>query len=75
MSLKSYQKLINQTWNKSQDKHRGFPWTKSNIYSHSSFTKRCTFIRTLIKIYIKIRWLRHVSVYYHHQGACNWAWL
>ena len=44
-------------------------------YSHSSFTNRCTFIRILIKIYIKIRWLLHVSVYDHHQGACNWAWL
>ena len=20
-------------------------------------------------------WLLHVSVYDHHQGACNWAWL
>ena len=45
------------------------------IWTHSSFTKWCAFIRTLIKIYIKIRWLLHVSVYDHHQGACNWAWL
>ena len=44
-------------------------------YSHSSFTNRCTFIKTLITIYIKVRWLLHVSVYDHHQGACNWAWL
>ena len=44
-------------------------------YSHSSFTNRCTFVKTLIKIYIKFRWLLHVSVYDHHQGACNWAWL
>ena len=44
-------------------------------YSHSSFTNRCTFIATLITIYIKIRWLLHVSVYDHHQGACNWACL
>jgi len=44
-------------------------------YSHSSFTNRCTFIKTLITIYIKIRWLLRVSVYDHHQGACNWAWL
>ena len=47
--------------------HRAF-W-----YSHSSFTNRCTFIKTLITIYIKIRWLLHVSVYDHHQGAWNWA--
>ena len=47
--------------------HRAF-W-----YSHSSFTNRCTFIKTLIEIYIKIRWLLHVSVYNHHQGACNWT--
>jgi len=40
-------------------------------YPHSSFTNRCTYIKTLIKIYIKIRWLLHVSVYDHHQGACN----
>jgi len=26
--------------------------------------------KTLITIYIKIRWLLHVSVYDHHQGAC-----
>jgi len=44
-------------------------------YSHSSFTDRCTIIKTSIKIYIKIRWLLQVSVYDHHQGACNWAWL
>ena len=44
-------------------------------YTHSSFTNRCTFIKTLITIYIKIRWLLHVSVYDHHQGAYNWAWL
>ena len=31
----------------------------------------CTFIKTLITIYIKIRWLLHVSAYDHHQGACN----
>jgi len=31
--------------------------------------------KTLIKIYIKIRWLLHVSVYDHLQGACSWAWL
>ena len=43
--------------------HRAF-W-----YSHSSFTNSCTFIRTLITICIKIRWLLHVSVYDHHQ-AC-----
>jgi len=43
--------------------------------SHRSLTNRCTFLRTFIKIYIKIRWLLHVSVYDHHQGACNWAWL
>ena len=43
-----------------------------NEYSQSSFTNRCTFIRTLIKIYIKIRWLLHVSFYDH---PCNWAWL
>ena len=49
--------------------HRAF-W-----YSHSSFTNRCTFIKTLITIYIKIRWFLHVSVYDHHQGACDWAWL
>ena len=42
---------------------------------HGSFTNRCTFIKTLITIYFKIRWLLHVSVYDHHQGACNWAWL
>jgi len=44
-------------------------------YSHSSFTNRCTFIKTLIKIYIKIRWLLHVPVYDYHQGAFNCAWL
>jgi len=43
--------------------------------SHSSFTNRCTFIKTLITIYIKIRWLLHISVYDHHQGTCNWDWL
>jgi len=43
--------------------------TKSEIiylntcnYPHSSFTNRCTFIKILITIYIKIRWLLHVSV-------------
>ena len=45
--------------------HRAF-W-----YLHSSFTNRCTFIRSLIIIYIKIRWLLRVSVYDHHQEACN----
>ena len=40
-------------------------------YSHTSFTNRCTFIKTLITIYIKIRWLLHISVYDHQQGACN----
>ena len=49
--------------------HRAF-W-----YSHSSFTNRCACIETLIKIYIKVMWLLHVSVYDHHQGAYNWAWL
>jgi len=44
-------------------------------YSHSLFTNRCTFIKTLITIYIKIRWFLHVSVYDHLQEACNWAWL
>ena len=44
-------------------------------YSYSSFTNRCTFIKILITIYIKIRWLLHFSVYDHHQGSCNWAWL
>ena len=43
--------------------------------SHSSFTNRCTFVKTFITIYLKIRWLLHVSVYDHHQGACSWAWL
>ena len=38
---------------------------------HSSYTNRCTFIKTLIKIYIKVRWLLHVSVYDQHKGACN----
>jgi len=38
---------------------------------HSSFTNRCTFIKSLITIYIKIGWLQHVSVYDHHQGTCN----
>jgi len=33
--------------------------------------QRCTYIKTLIKIYIKVSWLLHVSVYDHHQGACN----
>jgi len=28
-------------------------------------------IKTLIKIYIKVKWLLHVSVYDHHQGACT----
>ena len=32
-------------------------------------------LKLLITIYIKIRWLLHVSVYDHHQGACNWALL
>ena len=44
-------------------------------FSVSSFANRCTFIKTLITIYIKIRWLLHVSFYDHHQGACNWVWL
>ena len=43
--------------------------------SRNLFTNRCMFIKTLITIYIKIRWLLHVSVYNHHQGACNWTWL
>ena len=43
---------------------------KSSSYTRSSFTNRRTFIKTLIKIYIKIRRLLHVSVYDHHQGAC-----
>jgi hypothetical protein len=43
--------------------------TTNVIYSHSSFTNRCTFIKTFITIYIKIRWLLHVSVYDHHQGS------
>jgi len=45
--------------------------SKLVYYSYSSFTNRCTFIKTLITLYIKIRWLLHVSVYDHHQGACN----
>jgi len=44
-------------------------------YVHSSFTNRCTFIKTLIKICIEVMWLIHVSVYDHYQGACNSAWL
>ena len=32
-------------------------------------------LKTLITVYIKIRWLLHISVYDHHQGACSWAWL
>ena len=43
---------------------------QQHIQSHTSFTNRCTFIRTLAKIYIQIRWLPHVSVYDQHQGAC-----
>ena len=43
--------------------------------SYSSFTNKCTFIEILIKIYIKVTWLLHVSVYDHHQGACNCALL
>ena len=31
--------------------------------------------KTLIRIYVKVRWLLHVSVCDHHQGACSWAWL
>ena len=46
-------------------------WDSDNGMSHSSFTNRCTFIKTLITIYVKIRWLLHVSVYDHHQGARN----
>ena len=42
---------------------------KIYLYLHSSFTNRRTFIRTLNGTYIKIRWLLHVSVYDHHQGA------
>ena len=45
--------------------------SNTKIYSHSSFANRCTFIKTLIRIYIKTTWLLHVSVYDHHQGACN----
>ena len=41
------------------------------MQTHSSFTNRCTFIKPLITIYIKIRWFLHVSVYDFHQGACN----
>jgi len=47
---------------------------KTNV-KFTQFTNRCTFIKTPITNYIKIRWLLHVSVYDHHQGACNWAWL
>ena len=51
---------------------RAFGDLLEQVYeSYSSFINRCTYIRTLIKIYIKIRWLLHVSVYDHHQGACN----
>jgi hypothetical protein len=32
MSLKGYHKLITKAWSRSQDKHRGFPRTSSNIY-------------------------------------------
>jgi len=48
--------------------------TNKMRYSHSSFINRCTFIRTLIKFYIKIRWLLHVLVCDHHLGACISAW-
>ena len=41
------------------------------LSTYSSFANRYTFIRTLVKICIKIRWLLHGLVYYHHQGACN----
>ena len=41
------------------------------VRTHSSLTNRCTFIKTLITVYIKIRWLPHVSFYDHHQEACN----
>ena len=36
------------------------------ILLHSSFTNRSTFIKTLITIYIKIKWFLHVSVYDHY---------
>jgi len=39
---------------------------KIGIMTHNSFKHRCTFIKTLIIVYIKIRWLLHVSVYDHH---------
>jgi len=41
------------------------------VNTHSSFTKRCTFIKTLIIIYIKIRRLICVSVYDHHHYNIN----
>jgi hypothetical protein len=58
-----------------RNNYRSFLLLNIYEYSHSSFTNRCTFIKTLIKIYIKVMWLLHVLVYDHHQGACDWAWL
>jgi len=46
----------------------------SDIHTVHSTTD-ALFIKTLTKIYIKIRWLLHVSVFDHHQRACSWAWL
>ena len=70
------------TWQRTQWRHLSIcTYGKTKLcqrnvwYSQSSFTNRCTFFRTYIKIYIKIRWLLHVSVYDNQQGACNWAWL
>jgi len=46
----------------------------SDIYKVRSPTD-AHLLELLITICITIRWLLHVSVYDHHQGTCNWAWL
>jgi len=35
--------------------------------------KRLSYIQDARCLKVNVRWLLHVSVYDHHQGACNWA--
>ena len=76
-NLKCFLKLAECTWSFNYGQPRGNLrynkiYTLSNTtILYSSFTNKYTFIKTLIRIYIEVMWLLHVSVYDHHQGACN----
>jgi len=81
LSTRVVEKIVMYVGNKSLSKYndkysQNFNFTCFSMdvilgHSYSSFINRCTFIKTLITIYIKIRWLLHVLVYDHHQEACN----